>query len=156
MGAPGHFPDRRWRVDVEPDTRARAGSAMLADPLTGHLLDGRYRIGQRIARGGMAAVYEAVDIRLDRVCAVKTMHRSLGDDAEFVHRFTREARAAARLSHPHVVNVFDQGEDPTVEGGTLYLVMELVPGHTLRDVIRTDSPMPPAQPWRCSSRSCRH
>jgi serine/threonine-protein kinase len=145
MGAPGHFPDRRWRVDVEPDTRARAGSAMLADPLTGRLLDGRYRIGQRIARGGMAAVYEAVDIRLDRVCAVKTMHRSLGDDAEFVHRFTREARAAARLSHPHVVNVFDQGEDPTVEGGTLYLVMELVPGHTLRDVIRTDSPMPPAQ-----------
>ena len=61
----------------------------------------------------MAAVYEAVDIRLDRVCAVKTMHRSLGDDAEFIHRFTREARAAARLSHPNVVNVFDQGEDPT-------------------------------------------
>ena len=78
MGAPGHFPDRRWRVDVEPDTRAHAGSATLADPLTGRLLDGRYRIGQRIARGGMAAVYEAVDIRLDRVCAVKTMHRSLG------------------------------------------------------------------------------
>ena len=123
---------------MEPDTRARAGSAMLADPLTGHLLDGRYRIGQRIARGGMAAVYEAVDIRLDRVCAVKTMHRSLGDDAEFADRFTREARAAARLSHPNVVNVFDQGEDPTVEGGTLYLVMELVPGHTLRDVIRAD------------------
>jgi beta-lactam-binding protein with PASTA domain len=145
MGAPGHFPDRRWRVDVEPDTRARAGSAMLTDPLTGHLLDGRYRIGQRIARGGMAAVYEAVDIRLDRVCAVKTMHRSLGDDAEFAHRFTREARAAARLSHPNVVNVFDQGEDPTVEGGTLYLVMELVRGHTLRDVIRTEAPMPPAQ-----------
>ena len=130
---------------MEPDTRARAGSAMLADPLTGHLLDGRYRIGQRIARGGMAAVYEAVDIRLDRVCAVKTMHRSLGDDAEFADRFTREARAAARLSHPNVVNVFDQGEDPTVEGGTLYLVMELVPGHTLRDVIRAEAPMPPAR-----------
>jgi len=130
---------------VEPDTRARAGSATLADPLTGHLLDGRYRIGPRIARGGMAAVYEAVDIRLDRVCAVKTMHRSLGDDAEFADRFTREARAAARLSHPNVVNVFDQGEDPTVEGGTLYLVMELVPGHTLRDVIRAEAPMSPAQ-----------
>ena len=130
---------------MEPDTRARAGGAILADPLTGRLLDGRYRIGARIARGGMAAVYEAVDIRLDRVCAVKTMHRSLGDDAEFIHRFTREARAAARLSHPNVVNVFDQGEDPDVEGGTLYLVMELVPGHTLRDVIRTDAPMPPAQ-----------
>jgi serine/threonine-protein kinase len=128
---------------VEPDTRARAGSATLVDPLTGRLLDGRYRIGRRIARGGMAAVYEAVDIRLDRVCAVKTMHRSLGDDAAFADRFTREARAAARLSHPNVVNVFDQGEDPSVEGGTLYLVMELVPGHTLRDVIRTEAPMPP-------------
>src|SRR4029077_691568 len=89
-------------------------------------------------------VYEAVDIRLDRVCAVKTMHRSLGDDAAFADRFKREARAAARLSHPHVVNVFDQGEDPDVEGGTLYLVMELVPGHTLRDVIRAEAPMAPA------------
>ncbi len=130
---------------MEHDTRAHAGSATLADPLTGHLLDGRYRIGRRIARGGMAAVYEAVDIRLDRVCAVKTMHRSLGDDAAFADRFKREARAAARLSHPHVVNVFDQGEDPDVEGGTLYLVMELVPGHTLRDVIRAEAPMAPAQ-----------
>jgi beta-lactam-binding protein with PASTA domain len=145
MSSPGHFPDRRWRVDVEHDTRAHAGSATLADPLTGHLLDGRYRIGRRIARGGMAAVYEAVDIRLDRVCAVKTMHRSLGDDASFADRFKREARAAARLSHPHVVNVFDQGEDPDVEGGTLYLVMELIPGHTLRDVIRAEAPMAPVQ-----------
>ena len=126
---------------MEQDTRAHAGSAMLADPLTGHLLDGRYRIGRRIARGGMAAVYEAVDIRLDRMCAVKTMHRSLGDDAAFADRFKREARAAARLSHPNVVNVYDQGEDPDVEGGTLYLVMELVPGHTLRDVIRAEAPM---------------
>jgi serine/threonine-protein kinase len=123
MGAPGHFPTGDGGSTVEPDTRARAGSATLTDPLTGHLLDGRYRIGRRIARGGMAAVYEAVDIRLDRVCAVKTMHRSLGDDASFADRFTREARAAARLSHPNVVNVFDQGEDPSVEGGTLYLVM---------------------------------
>ncbi len=130
---------------MEPDARARAGSATLADPLTGHLLDGRYRIGRRIARGGMAAVYEAVDIRLDRVCAVKTMHRSLGDDAAFADRFTREARAAARLSHPHVVSVFDQGEDPSVEGGTIYLVMELVPGHTLRDVIRNEAPMRPGR-----------
>ena len=130
---------------MEQDTRARAGGAMLADPLTGHLLDGRYRIGQRIARGGMAAVYEAVDVRLDRVCAVKTMHRSLGDDVAFAERFKREARAAARLSHPNVVNVFDQGEDPDVEGGTLYLVMELVPGHTLRDTIRAEAPMTPTR-----------
>ncbi len=85
---------------MEQDSRAHAGSATLADPVVGHLLDGRYRIGPRIARGGMASVYEAVDIRLDRVCAVKIMHSGLGDDGAFVERFRREARAAARLSHP--------------------------------------------------------
>jgi eukaryotic-like serine/threonine-protein kinase len=130
---------------VETDTRASAGRATVVDPVTGHLLDGRYRIGRRIARGGMASVYEALDTRLDRTCAVKIMHHGLGDDATFADRFKREARAAARLSHPHVVGVFDQGDDPTVEGGTLYLVMELVPGHTLRDVIRHEAPMPPAR-----------
>jgi serine/threonine-protein kinase len=129
---------------VEADTRAQAGGATVVDPVTGHLLDGRYRIGRRIARGGMASVYEALDTRLDRTCAVKIMHHGLGDDAAFSERFKREARAAARLSHPNVVNVFDQGDDPELDGGTLYLVMELVAGHTLRDVIRDSAPMDPA------------
>jgi serine/threonine-protein kinase len=113
--------------------------------VSGHLLDGRYRVGRRIARGGMASVYEALDTRLDRTCAVKIMHPGLGDDAAFAERFKREARAAARLNHPHVVNVYDQGDDPDLDGGTLYLVMELVPGHTLRDVIRAEAPMSPAK-----------
>jgi eukaryotic-like serine/threonine-protein kinase len=130
---------------VEQESRAHAGSAMLADPVSGQVLDGRYRIGPRIARGGMASVYQAVDTRLDRTCAVKIMHPGLGDDEAFAARFVREARAAARLSHPHVVNVFDQGEDPSVDGGTLYLVMELIEGHTLRDVIRNDAPLKPAR-----------
>jgi serine/threonine-protein kinase len=130
---------------VEQETRAHAGSAMLADPLSGQVLDGRYRIGRRIARGGMAGVYEALDTRLDRICAVKIMHPGLGDDEAFAARFVREARSAARLSHPHVVNVFDQGEDPTVDGGTLYLVMELISGHTLRDVIREEAPVSPVR-----------
>jgi beta-lactam-binding protein with PASTA domain/serine/threonine protein kinase len=130
---------------VETDTRAHGGSATVADPVTGHLLDGRYRIGRRIARGGMASVYEALDTRLDRTCAIKIMHHGLGDDVAFADRFKREARAAARLNHPNVVNVFDQGDDPEIDGGTLYLVMELVPGHTLRDVIRDDAPMPAAK-----------
>jgi serine/threonine-protein kinase len=130
---------------VEADTRAYAGGATVVDPVAGHLLDGRYRIGSRIARGGMASVYEALDTRLDRTCAVKIMHHGLGDDAAFAERFKREARAAARLSHPNVVNVFDQGEDPTLDGGTVYLVMELVAGHTLRDVIRDEAPMQPAR-----------
>ncbi|WP_151082705.1 Stk1 family PASTA domain-containing Ser/Thr kinase [Nocardioides cynanchi] len=130
---------------MEQESRAHAGSAVLADPLSGQVLDGRYRIGRRIARGGMAGVYEALDTRLDRICAVKVMHPGLGDDEAFAARFVREARSAARLSHPHVVNVFDQGEDPTVDGGTLYLVMELISGHTLRDVIRDEAPVPPAR-----------
>ena len=112
-----------------------------ADPLIGRVLDGRYRVGPKIARGGMATVYEAVDLRLDRVCAVKVMHSGLGDDHDFAGRFVREARAAARLSHPHVVGVFDQGDDD----GTLFLAMEYVPGHTLRDLIRKEAPMPPAK-----------
>jgi serine/threonine protein kinase len=127
---------------VQSDRHAHKGTAAATgDPLTGRLLDGRYRVGPRIARGGMASVYEATDIRLDRTVAVKVMHPGMGDDEEFAARFVREARAAARLSHPHVVAVYDQGK----EDGTVYLAMELVPGHTLRDVIRKESPMPPAR-----------
>jgi serine/threonine-protein kinase len=104
-------------------------------------VDGRYRIGPRIARGGMASVYEATDLRLERACAVKVMHPGLGDDEEFAARFVREARSAARLDHPNVVAVYDQGDDE----GTVFLVMEHVAGHTLRDVIRKESPMSPAR-----------
>jgi beta-lactam-binding protein with PASTA domain len=113
----------------------------VADPMIGRVLDGRYRVGPRIARGGMACVYEATDLRLDRVCALKIMHAGLGDDDDFAGRFVREARAAARLSHPHVVNVFDQGDDD----GTVFLAMEYIPGYTLRDLIRAEAPIPPAR-----------
>lgn len=111
------------------------------DPMTGRLLDGRYLMGSRIARGGMASVYEATDTRLQRTVAVKIMHPGMGDDEEFAARFVREARAAARLSHPNVVAVYDQGADD----GTVFLAMELVPGHTLRDTIAKESPMSPAK-----------
>ncbi|MGN6129499.1 MAG: Stk1 family PASTA domain-containing Ser/Thr kinase [Nocardioidaceae bacterium] len=113
----------------------------VADPMIGRVLDGRYRVGPRIARGGMATVYEATDLRLDRVCALKIMHSGLGDDVDFADRFVREARAAARLSHPNVVGVFDQGDDD----GTLFLAMEYIAGHTLRDLIRAEAPMSPAR-----------
>jgi eukaryotic-like serine/threonine-protein kinase len=113
----------------------------VADPMIGRVLDGRYRVGPRIARGGMATVYEATDLRLDRVCALKIMHSGLGDDDDFAGRFVREARSAARLSHPHVVSVFDQGDD----NGTLFLAMEYIPGHTLRDLLRKEAPLAPAK-----------
>lgn len=109
--------------------------------MIGRMLDGRYRIEERIARGGMATVYTAVDTRLDRQVAVKVMHEGLGADQDFADRFVREARASARLNHPGVVAVFDQGEDE----GTVYLVMEYVAGATLRDVIRKEAPLTPAR-----------
>ncbi|WP_348533266.1 Stk1 family PASTA domain-containing Ser/Thr kinase [Kitasatospora sp. MAA4] len=103
----------------------------LNDPLLGALLDGRYRVEQRIAVGGMATVYRGTDTRLDRVLALKVMHPGLAGDAGFTERFIREAKAVARLSHPNVVNVFDQGAD----GTAVFLAMEYVPGRTLRDVL---------------------
>src|SRR5690625_2223885 len=92
----------------------------LSDPLLGRTVDGRYEISARIARGGMATVYLAIDRRLDRKVALKVMHPHLAEGADVAARFRREARAAARLTHPGVVNVFDQGS----EGETSYLTME--------------------------------
>ena len=104
----------------------------LQDPLVGRVLDGRYRVDSRLARGGMATVYLALDSRLDRTVAVKVMHPQLAEDQEFVSRFIREAKSAARLSHPNVVAVFDQGADDEV----VFLAMEHVAGRTLRDLMR--------------------
>ncbi|MFT4211068.1 MAG: Stk1 family PASTA domain-containing Ser/Thr kinase [Microbacterium sp.] len=103
-----------------------------ADPLIGRLVDGRYRVRARIARGGMATVYVATDLRLERRVALKVMHGHLSDDTVFQSRFIQEARAAARLADPHVVNVFDQGQDDDMA----YLVMEYLPGITLRELMR--------------------
>ncbi len=116
----------------------------VGDPMVGEVLDGRYQITARLARGGMATVYQAVDTRLTRTVAVKVMHVGLGDDAEFARKLDREARAAARLSHPNVVAVFDQGQ-AVLDGHTVrpYIVMEYVEGPTLRDLIAREAPMPP-------------
>ncbi|MFB6841120.1 Stk1 family PASTA domain-containing Ser/Thr kinase [Streptomyces sp. NPDC056361] len=103
------------------------------------MLDGRYRVDARIAVGGMATVYRAVDIRLDRVLALKVMHPALATDAAFVERFIREAKSVARLAHPNVVGVFDQG----AEGAYVYLAMEYVAGCTLRDVLRERGALAP-------------
>ncbi|MFB9321225.1 Stk1 family PASTA domain-containing Ser/Thr kinase [Cryptosporangium minutisporangium] len=112
----------------------------LADPLVGTVLEGRYRIRGRIARGGMATVYDAVDERLERTVAVKIMHPGYAADPSFVHRFIQEARSAAALSHPHVVAVYDQG----VHEGLAFLVMEQVQGRTLREVLVARGRLPAA------------
>ncbi|TQO18754.1 serine/threonine-protein kinase [Rhodoglobus vestalii] len=106
-------------------------SANSTDPMIGRLLDGRYQIRSRIARGGMATVYLATDLRLERKVAIKIMHGHLADDSKFKERFVQEARSSARLAHPNVVNVFDQGQDSDMA----YLVMEYLPGITLRDLL---------------------
>ncbi|GAU68238.1 putative serine/threonine-protein kinase [Streptomyces sp. NBRC 110611] len=111
----------------------------LQDPLVGRLLDGRYHVQARIAAGGMATVYRAVDTRLDRVLALKVMHPGLATDGAFVERFIREAKSVARLAHPNVVGVFDQGTDGTY----VYLAMEYVAGCTLRDVLRERGALQP-------------
>lgn len=103
------------------------------------MLDGRYRVESRIAVGGMATVYRALDTRLDRVLALKVMHPTLAADVSFVERFIREAKSVARLAHPNVVQVFDQGAD----GSYVYLAMEYIAGCTLRDVLRERGALQP-------------
>ena len=93
----------------------------------------------RIAAGGMATVYRALDTRLDRVLALKVMHPALASDGAFVERFIREAKSVARLDHPNVVQVFDQGTD----GSYVYLAMEYIAGCTLRDVLRERGALQP-------------
>ncbi|HEX6520622.1 MAG TPA: PASTA domain-containing protein [Streptosporangiaceae bacterium] len=112
----------------------------LADPVTGRLIDGRYAVAARIAHGGMATVYQAMDNRLDRQVALKVMHAELARDDEFVRRFIGEAKSVARLSHQNVVAVYDQGAD----GPFLYLAMEYVPGQTLKQVLRARGRFSPA------------
>ncbi|MGK5741928.1 Stk1 family PASTA domain-containing Ser/Thr kinase [Micromonospora sp. URMC 103] len=108
----------------------------VADTLLGSLIDGRYRIRGRVARGGMATVYTATDERLERTVAVKIIHPAQASEARarvagFVERFTDEAKTIARLTHPNVVAVYDQG----THAGLPYLVMEYVRGRTLREVL---------------------
>lgn len=111
------------------------------DPMVGHVLDGRYEILAKLARGGMATVYRARDSRLQRIVAVKIMRADLGEDDEFVAKFDREARSAALISHPSVVSIFDQG----ISRGQPYIVMEYVEGETLRRLISREAPLPPLE-----------
>ncbi|MFA7267281.1 MAG: protein kinase, partial [Candidatus Nanopelagicales bacterium] len=112
-----------------------------SQPLIGSTIDGRYRVDAFVARGGMATVYRATDLRLDRTVALKVMHGSLAEDHDFVARFVREARSAAQLSHQAIVAVFDQGESD----GFVYLAMEYVDGQTLRDVLKKRGRLTPVE-----------
>ncbi|WP_218018226.1 Stk1 family PASTA domain-containing Ser/Thr kinase [Nocardia shimofusensis] len=107
--------------------------------MIGQMLDGRYRIDAPIARGGMSTVFRGVDTRLDRPVAIKVMDPKFAGDPQFLTRFELEARTVARLSHPALVAVYDQG----IDGEYPFLIMELVQGGTLRELLRERGPMPP-------------
>jgi serine/threonine-protein kinase len=108
------------------------------DTSDGALFDGRYRIIRRLGQGGMARVFLAQDESLHRQVAIKVLADRHSDDPHFIERFQREARAAARLNHPNIVQVYDQSQ-----GGMSYIVQEYVEGETLKDLIRRESPLDP-------------
>ena len=110
-----------------------------SDPLVGEALAGKYRIEERLSVGGMGTVYRGTHILMDKKVAIKVLRPSLAADETIVARFSREARAASRISHPHALNVTDFGE---AEGGVVFLVMEFLSGRTLKEVIRQGGPLP--------------
>src|SRR5438477_2537054 len=109
-----------------------------SDPLVGQTLAGKYKIEKLIKRGGMGAVYIGKHVLMDKTVAIKVLHPSLALDDDVVARFSREAKAASRISHPHAVSVTDFGES---ENGVVFLVMEYLDGTTLKEVIKADGPM---------------
>src|SRR5436190_16334068 len=109
----------------------------MAEVAENTVVDGRYRITSRIGTGGMADVYCAHDEHLGRDVALKMLHRRFAQDQEFVERFRREASAAAGLSHPNVVGVYDRGE----YDGTYYIAMEFLRGRTLKELILQEAPL---------------
>lgn len=113
----------------------------MKDPLVGTVLNGRYRVDGKIARGGMAMVYLGTDLTTDRQIAIKVMHAHLATDSSFVERFEREAMNAARLEHPNLISVTDQGRD----GDVVYLVMEYLESVTLRKELRHRGKLTPRQ-----------
>src|ERR687884_589838 len=131
------------RQYAETTTLCPADGAVLVrkgvdDRLIGQVLAGKYRIDEKIDEGGMGCVYRATHVLMEKTVAVKVLHPALAADDKIVARFTREAKAASRISHPHAIVVTDFGES---ENGVVYLVMEYLRGRTLKEVIRAEGPM---------------
>jgi serine/threonine protein kinase len=116
-----------------------SGLEATGDPLVGETLAGKYRVEERISVGGMGTVYRGTHILMGKKVAIKVLRPSLAADEKIVARFSREARAASKISHPHALSVTDFGED---EGGVVFLIMEFLNGRTLKEVIRQESPLP--------------
>lgn len=115
--------------------------------LVGATVDNRYNITQRIAHGGMATVYRAVDTRLDREVALKVLRPNMAEDPSVIEKFEAEAKNTAKINHPHVINIYDQGVGPVGDGHVAFLAMEFVEGHTLRKVMRAAGAMTVEETW---------
>src|SRR5712692_10592106 len=115
---------------------------LVDDPLLGQTIAGKYRIEQLIKRGGMGAVYRGKHVLMDKTVAIKVLRPALAVDDAVVARFSREAKAASRISHPHAVNVTDFGE---AENGVVFLVMEYLEGRALKEIIKSEGPIPLAR-----------
>jgi eukaryotic-like serine/threonine-protein kinase len=133
-----HFEDTNTLCPHDGAVLRRSGE----DRLIGQLLAGKYRVEAKLAEGGMGCVYRATHILMEKTVAVKVLHGALSADDKIVARFTREAKAASRISHPHALTVTDFGES---EDGVVFLVMEYIDGQTLKDVIRYEGPLPLAR-----------
>jgi serine/threonine-protein kinase len=110
-----------------------------SDSLLGTTISGKYRIEERLSEGGMGTVYRGTHVLMEKTVAIKVLRPSLAADEKIVARFSREARAASRISHPNALNVTDFGED---EKGNVFLVMEFLSGKTLKQLIRSEGPLP--------------
>ena len=115
--------------------------------LVGLTVDDRYQITQRIAHGGMATVYRAVDTRLDREVALKILRPNMAEDPSVREKFEAEAKNTAKINHPHVINVYDQGLGNAGNGKVAFLAMEFIEGHTLREVMRAAGRMSVEDTW---------
>ena len=127
-----------------PDTTTLCPSDGIAlekdgDSLIGTTLAGKYRIDARLSEGGMGTVYRGTHVLMDKTVAIKVLRASLAADEKIVARFSREARAASRISHPNALSVTDFGED---ESGHVFLVMEFLSGKTLKQVLREEGGLP--------------
>jgi serine/threonine-protein kinase len=120
------------------------------DSMLGRVLDDRYEIRAALGKGGMGTVYRAMQLSVDREVAIKVIHPKLSNDRAVVKRFLREARLASRLSQPNIVNVYDFGQSD----GVLYLVMELLRGHTLAAELRASGALAPKRVVRIASQLC--
>jgi serine/threonine protein kinase len=127
---------------TEPSRSGHAPPATRAPDMTGREIGGRYRILAKLGEGGMGAVYRGEQMSLKRTVAIKLLRPELSADAALVRRFNTEAELAARLSHPNTVNIYDFGQEPD---GTLYIVMELVDGRSLRQVLTAEGALPPGR-----------